>query len=68
MTKKYKMKTKKAVVKKFKVTATGKLKFRHPGKRHKLTHKSHKRKRQLGTADVLKDSGKAATFKRLMGV
>jgi large subunit ribosomal protein L35 len=62
------MKTKKAVVKKFKVTATGKLKFRHPGKRHKLTHKSHKRKRQLSTADVLLDEGKAATYKRLMGV
>ena len=37
-----KMKTKKAVTKKFKVSATGKLKFRHPGKRHKLTNKSHK--------------------------
>lgn len=62
-----KMKTKKAVVKKFKVTATGKLKFQHPGKRHKLTHKSHKRKRQLSVADTLKDT-KAATYKRLMCV
>lgn len=61
-----KMKTKKAVVKKFKVTATGKLKFRHPGKRHKLTNKSHKRKRQLSTSDILVDSGKAKTYKRLM--
>lgn len=60
-----KMKTKKAVVKKFKVTATGKLKFRHPGKRHKLTNKSHKRKRQLSTSDILMDS-KASTYKRLM--
>lgn len=62
-----KMKTKKAVVKKFKVTATGKLKFSHPGKRHKLTNKSHKRKRQLSTSDILMDS-KAKTYKRLMSV
>jgi large subunit ribosomal protein L35 len=59
------MKTKKAVVKKFKITATGKLKFRHPGKRHNLASKSHKRKRQLSAADILKDS-KAKTYKRLM--
>lgn len=63
-----KMKTKKAVAKKFKVTATGKLKFRHPGKRHKLTNKSHKRKRQLSTSDMLKDTKKAETYKRMMCV
>ncbi len=46
-------KTRKAVAKRFKVTATGKLKFRSPGKRHLASSKSRKRKRALGTAKVL---------------
>lgn len=62
-----KMKTKKAVSKKFKVTATGKLKFNRPGRRHKLTHKSSKRKRQLGKAGVLSET-KIATYKQMMCV
>jgi large subunit ribosomal protein L35 len=61
------MKTKKAIAKKFKVTASGKLKFRHPGKRHKLTHKASKRKRQLGQPAVLSES-QAKTYKMLIGV
>lgn len=41
-------KTRKAVAKRFKVTASGKLKFRSPGKRHLASSKSRKRKRNLG--------------------
>ena len=42
-----KMKTKKAVSKRFRLTASGRLKFKRPGMRHLLAHKSSKRKRQL---------------------
>jgi large subunit ribosomal protein L35 len=62
-----KMKTKKAVAARFRVTATGKLKFAHPGKRHLLTHKSGKRKRQLSRPGLLGDA-LLGTYKRLMGV
>ncbi len=47
-----KMKTKKAVAARFKVTATGKLKRARPGKRHILNKKSPKRKRQLSKTGV----------------
>ena len=39
-----KMKTKKAAAKRFKFTATGKVKFKRAGKRHILTGKSSKSK------------------------
>lgn len=42
-----KMKTKKAVKNKFKVTGTGKLVYARQGRRHLLTKKSGKRKRQM---------------------
>lgn len=42
-----KMKTKKAVAKRFSVTGTGKVKMRHDGKNHILTKKARKRKRSL---------------------
>ena len=42
-----KMKTHKASKKRFRVTATGKLKRRQAGKKHLLSHKTGKRKRQL---------------------
>ena len=42
-----KMKTKKAVSKRFRLTASGKLKYKRPGLRHLLSHKSSKKKRQL---------------------
>jgi len=60
------MKTKKAVAAKFKVTGTGKLTHRHPGKRHLLTHKSSKRKRQLGRPAVLADA-LTRTYKQMIG-
>ena len=42
-----KMKTRRAVAKRFSVTGTGKVKMTHDGKGHILTKKSRKRKRNL---------------------
>jgi len=63
----YKMKTKKAVKARFRVTATGKLKRARPGKRHILTKKTSKRKRQLNRPTLV-DDGQLKTYKRLMCV
>lgn len=61
-----KMKTKKAVLAKFRVTATGKLKRGRPGKRHILTKKSPKRKRQMSTTAYVDDSF-VKMYKKVMG-
>lgn len=61
-----KMKTRKAVAARFKVTATGKLKYSQPGKRHILTKKTSKRKRQLRRPSTL-EAGRLKTYMRLMG-
>ncbi|HSH09496.1 MAG TPA: 50S ribosomal protein L35 [Oceanipulchritudo sp.] len=42
------IKTRKSIAKKFKVTGTGKVLRRSPGKRHFLRNKSVKQKRQMG--------------------
>jgi len=62
-----KMKTVKAIRAKFRVTATGKLKRNHPGKRHLLTKKSSNKKRHLSKPAYVSPT-QAATYKRLMGV
>ena len=62
-----KMKTKKAVAARFKLTGTGKLRMLPPGRRHILTKKTPKRKRQLRRPGIL-TGGLQDTFKRLMGV
>lgn len=62
-----KMKTRKAVKARFKVTGTGKLKRGHPGRRHILTKKSANRKRKLGKS-ALVDKGQLKMFKIMMGV
>jgi large subunit ribosomal protein L35 len=49
-------KTRKAVVKRFKVTATGKILRQQSAKRHLLASKSAKRKRQLGQAALVDDT------------
>ena len=46
-------KTKKAVAKRFKVTATGKVLRGQASRRHLLQSKSSKRKRQLGKAALV---------------
>lgn len=62
-----KMKTRKAVAARFKVTGTGKLVRHHSGRRHILTKKSSKRKRHLGKESVV-DQGQAKMYAHLMGV
>lgn len=49
-------KTRKAVAKRFKVTASGKVLRRRQGKRHILQKKSSKRKRRLGKAALVADT------------
>ena len=43
-----KLKTNSSAKKRFKVTATGKVKYKHAFKNHILTKKDHKRKKGLG--------------------
>lgn len=62
-----KMKTKKAVAAKLKVTGTGKLKHSRAGLRHILTKKTGKRKRQLAKPAMV-DHTHLKTYKRLMCV
>jgi large subunit ribosomal protein L35 len=47
-----KMKTHKGSKKRFRVTASGKLKRRQAGKKHLLSHKTGKRKRHLREAII----------------
>lgn len=49
-------KTRKAVAKRFKFTATGKIKRARKGKRHLLETKSPKRRRRLGTTTLVDKS------------
>jgi len=46
-------KTRKAVAKRFKITATGKVLFRGAGRRHWMQTKNSKRRRSLRNASVL---------------
>jgi len=62
-----KMKTRKSVKKRFKVTGSGKLMRHRPGRRHILTKKSSNRKRKL-RKDVVVDKGQTKMYARLMGV
>lgn len=48
-----KLKTKKTAAKRFKKTATGKLKYSHMGGSHILTGKSRKQKRRLGGTNLV---------------
>ena len=62
-----KMKTRKAVAARFRVTGTGQLKRQRPGKRHILTKKTSKRKRQL-RQPALVSVTQLKAYKRAMGV
>jgi large subunit ribosomal protein L35 len=62
-----KMKTRKSVKARFKVTGRGKLVRQRPGRRHILTKKSSKRKRKL-RKETLVDKGQTKMYARLMGV
>jgi large subunit ribosomal protein L35 len=50
-----KNKTNRSLKKRFKITASGKLKHKSPGKRHLLAGRKPKRKRQLRKAQVTSD-------------
>ena len=50
------IKTRKAVAKRFKITASGKVLRSRSGKRHLLAGKSPKRRRSLGTAKVVHET------------
>ena len=52
-------KTKKAVAKRFKVTASGKVLRAHASRRHLLSSKSAKRKRNLAKAAVVDSTDEA---------
>lgn len=60
-----KAKTRKSVAKRYKVTGSGKIVRRKPGKRHILTKKSSKRKRSLGQ-DTLVDKSMVKTIRENM--
>ena len=61
-----KTKTHKASKKRFRVSATGKLKRRQAGKKHLLSHKTGKRKRHL--REVVIDTVKLAKkYVKMMG-
>lgn len=62
-----KIKTRKAVASRFRLTATGKLKRSRPGKRHILTKKTSKRKRQL-CQPALVSTAQEKMYKRVMCV
>ncbi|MFT4691534.1 MAG: 50S ribosomal protein L35 [Verrucomicrobiia bacterium] len=59
------IKTRKAVAKRFKITATGKIKRNRPGKRHLLTSKNAKRRRRLGTSTLVEPSDRARVILNL---
>jgi large subunit ribosomal protein L35 len=48
-----KMKTRKSAAKRYKVTGTGKIKYKKQGLRHILTKKNSKRKRKLRKGGIL---------------
>lgn len=67
MSKKIKFKTKSSAKKRFKLTASGKLKRKHAFKRHILTKKSKKRKLRL-THDAIVDKADEKNIKQQLGL
>ena len=61
-----KLKTHKGAKKRFKVTASGKVKRYHAFKSHILTKKTAKRKRRLRRPDVIATNGETKRIKRLL--
>ena len=60
-----KMKTRKSAAKRYKLTASGKVKYKKQGLRHILTKKTSKRKRRLRSIDTLSPV-EAKKVKKLM--
>lgn len=61
--KKIKLKTRKSIFKRFKITAKKKIKFRSSGKSHKLLNKNSKRIRKLNKNKYLKNVIKSKIIK-----
>jgi large subunit ribosomal protein L35 len=64
-TKKLKLKTNRAAAKRFKVTASGKVKRGHSMKRHILTKKASARKRKLRKGTLVSEAD-APNIKRML--
>ena len=62
-----KMKTHSGAKKRFKVTATGKVRARHPFTSHILEKKSPKKKRALGRPAIMHEN-EVPRIKRMLGV
>lgn len=62
-----KMKTRRAVAKRFKATASGKLKRKRANLRHILEKKSHKAKKRAGKIDYVHASDEARMKRALAG-
>ena len=60
-----KMKTNRAAAKRFKITKSGRIKYNRANRRHILTKKSSKRKRQLRGGDLLA-AGDAGLVRRML--
>lgn len=60
------LKTKKGVIKRFKLTKRGKIKYRPGGKGHLLSNKKRKRLRRLRGADTLKNKKEIKYLKRVL--
>jgi large subunit ribosomal protein L35 len=64
---KLKLKSKRAAAKRFKLTATGKVKRGHAFKRHILTKKAAGRKRGLRKSTLVSDADAANVRRMLLG-
>jgi large subunit ribosomal protein L35 len=62
-----KQKTRKSIAKRFKITATGKVKRTTAGRGHLLTGKSRKRKRQLRGGAILSGADRRRVIGQLAG-
>ncbi|KQC06928.1 MAG: 50S ribosomal protein L35 [Candidatus Cloacimonas sp. SDB] len=62
-----KIKTRRAVAKRFKVTSSGKLKRAHAFAKHILTKKSAKRKRNLRKSDLVNKADESR-MKKMLGI
>jgi large subunit ribosomal protein L35 len=58
MAKKYKMKTRKAIAKRVRITATGELKIRHINRAHHAYYRTSSKKRHLRKGGILSKSAK----------
>ncbi|MDR3312166.1 MAG: 50S ribosomal protein L35 [Spirochaetaceae bacterium] len=61
-----KMKSKRAAVKRFSLTGSGKVKYKKMNLRHILTKKSPKRKRHLRGSGILSEADAAKVRKQLL--